>query len=294
MSNISLPLGSKGSGRARYAAAMELYQSGKISAEVLEMYRISSGLDGQDPEALLADSGGMPQDPAPPEVLVRRLIDEADRYLSGLHGPGVGEVRRKLNLWRGGAVTLCPQVPALVAEHLGAALDGLGRTHLALAQAIAAAAPHLHWRPYDSYPEAEIGTLFAQGHSYATLMGEHANIAAQHFDFGLFLIAPHVLYRDHRHRAAELYAPLTGPHGWRFGSGTPLIIKPAHVPVWNPPDRPHLTKVGPHPFLCLYGWTSEVEALAEVLPAADWPALEALRLEASAGTDHPSLESRPE
>ena len=28
MSNISLPLGAKGSGRARYAAAMEQYQAG--------------------------------------------------------------------------------------------------------------------------------------------------------------------------------------------------------------------------------------------------------------------------
>ena len=50
MSNISLPLGLKGSGRVRYAAAMELYQAGKISPETLEIYRISSARDGQNPE----------------------------------------------------------------------------------------------------------------------------------------------------------------------------------------------------------------------------------------------------
>ncbi|MEY4780111.1 MAG: hypothetical protein RLZZ607_1424, partial [Pseudomonadota bacterium] len=31
MSNLSLPLGAKGSGRARYAAAMEMYAKGQIS-----------------------------------------------------------------------------------------------------------------------------------------------------------------------------------------------------------------------------------------------------------------------
>ena len=83
-----------------------------------------------------------------------------------------------------------------------------------------------------------------------------------------------MLYRDHRHAAPELYVPLTGPHGWRFGPGAPLIVKPAHEPVWNDPCAPHLTKVGPVPFLCLYGWTRDAQSVAEVVPAADWAALE--------------------
>jgi hypothetical protein len=36
--------------------------------------------------------------------------------------------------------------------------------------------------------------------------------------------------------------------------------------------------VGPTPFLCLYGWTCDNDKPAEVLPAADWPELEKLRL----------------
>ena len=94
-----------------------------------------------------------------------------------------------------------------------------------------------------------------------------------------FSSPPHVLYRDHHHAAPELYVPLTGPHGWRFGPGRPLVVKPALLPVWNPPQRPHLTKVGPTPFLALYGWTRDVQAAASVIPATDWPALEALRLD---------------
>jgi hypothetical protein len=54
-----------------------------------------------------------------------------------------------------------------------------------------------------------------------------------------------------------------------------LIIKPAHAPVWNPPQQPHLTKVGPVPFLALFVWTRDVDIPALVLPAQDWAALEA-------------------
>ena len=282
--DLSLPLGAKGSGRARYAAAMALYQSGKISPQALEIYRIASALDSQDPEPMLAEIGaGSVAEPATGEVVFRRLIEEADRYLATLPGPpsckaGVAEVRAALNRWRAGPVTLKPRPNGVIAAHLGDALAPLTETHLALAQAIAAAAPYLCWKPYDRYPVADIGAAFAQGHAYASLIGEDATIPARDFDLGIFLIAPHLLYRDHHHAAPELYAPLTGPHGWRFGPRTPLVIKPAHVPVWNDPHSPHLTKVGPVPFLALFGWTADVTQTAVVIPATDWPALEALRL----------------
>lgn len=278
MSNLTLPLGARGTGRARYAAAMEAYQAGRISPEVLEIYRVASALDGQDPGPALARIGAAPAEPPSGALLLSRLIEEADRYLATLPGPGVAEVRAALNLWRGGPVSLTPQSHPVVAAHLGDALAPLAATHLALAQAIAGAAPYLTWQPYDRYPPAEIGAAFAQGQAYASLIGEEANIPATGYDLGIFLIAPHLLYRDHHHAAPELYAPLTGPHGWRFGPGTPLIVKPAHDPVWNDPHRPHLTKVGPTPFLALFGWTRDVREAAEVIPADDWPALDALRL----------------
>jgi hypothetical protein len=210
---------------------------------------------------------------------VARLIDEADRYIATLPGRGVAEVRAGLNQWRGGEVRVTPQANAVVNQHLSVALAPLRATHLALAQAIEGAAPHLTWITYDGYPLEEIGTDFAKGHAYASLIGEAGNVAAQDYDLGIFLIAPHVLYRDHHHAAPELYAPLTGPHGWRFGPHTPLITKPAHHPVWNDAHRPHMTKVGPTPFLALFGWIQDVRQVAQVIPAPDWPALEALRLE---------------
>lgn len=59
---------------------------------------------------------------------------------------------------------------------------------------------------------------------------------------------------------------------------SPLIVKPAHQPVWNPPHQPHLTKVGEVPFLYLFVWTRDVDQIAQVIPADDWPDLEAARL----------------
>lgn len=41
------------SGRTRYAAAMYFYQRGEMSAEALEVYRICSRLDAEDPAAVL-------------------------------------------------------------------------------------------------------------------------------------------------------------------------------------------------------------------------------------------------
>lgn len=231
------------------------------------------------------DTGKGPEGPmsgADPrgETAVRALIAEIAVYLGGLPGPGVAEVIAGMNRWAAGPVTLAARSatanPVLQA-HLPNALAALGKSHPTLAQAIARAAPWLKWITYDLYGDT-IGEQFARGHAYATLIGEGASVPAHDFDLGLFLIAPHVLYRDHCHRAPELYAPLTGPHGWRFAPDLPLQIKPAHEPVWNEPYRPHLTKVGPLPFLALFGWPRDVREAARVLQAQDWAELEALRL----------------
>lgn len=52
---VHIPLGLPGSGRQRYAAAMTLFQAGVISEAALEVYRICSSLDCQDPLSLLLE-----------------------------------------------------------------------------------------------------------------------------------------------------------------------------------------------------------------------------------------------
>lgn len=210
---------------------------------------------------------------------LRELIAETDRYLATLTGPGLNEARAGLALARDNPVRpSSSRSNGVVSDHLATALAALAPTHPALAAAIAAATPFLPWITYDAYPLSEIGEGFARGHAYASFIGEAAPVAAEDYYLGLFLIAPQVLYRDHHHPAPELYAPLTGPHGWRFAPNAPLVVAPAHEPVWNEPGQPHLIKVGPRPFLCLFAWTRDVNEPARVLHADDWAELEALEL----------------
>jgi hypothetical protein len=276
--HLHAPLGVKGSGRVRYGAAMALWRDGQISAEVLEVYRVAAAHDARDPLADLASRGL----PAPPtganRSAVLRLYQAARDYVLTLDHPGAAEVRAGLPADPGPERPMPPRANAVADRWLAAGLAPLAITHPALASAIAAAAPLLEWVTYDAYPRAQIGEAFATGHAFASILGGDAPFAARDFDLGLFLIAPNTLYRDHHHAAPELYAPLTGPHGWRFGPGRPLIVKPAHQPVWNPPHQPHLTKVGAVPFLSLFVWTRDVNETAQVIPADDWPELEAAQI----------------
>lgn len=281
---LATPLGEAGSARRRYAAAMSLNRAGLLSDAALEVFRICSPHDGEDPATLLTIRGLAKEVPLPMspnrETALARLVEEADRYFAGLPGPGIAEVRAGLSQWRNG--DLLPteaRANHVLDRWLSRALEQLEATHPALAQAIAQAAPHLCWLTFDGYPLDEIGPDFPAGHAATSIFGEtNAPFFSADWDMGLFLMAPDVLYRDHRHAAPELYAPLTGPHGWRFGADDAVQTLPAHVPVWNEPFRPHMTKVGREPFLCLYAWTRDVNAGAEVVPATDWARLESLKL----------------
>lgn len=273
---LQTPLGVPGSARLRYGAAMTLYSTGAISVDVLEVYRSCASLDAQNPLDLLAEY----QLPSPACALITAMLIQIDHYLSTLQGQGIADVR--LGITNALNAKIDPKTPKqnpVVGLQLETALKMASGQVPLLCATIAAAADHLNWITYDGYDPKDIGKDFAQGHAFTSIIGKDAPVFAQDFDLGLFLIAPHVLYRDHNHAAPELYAPLTGPHGWRFGPHTPLVIKPAHQPIWNPPFTPHLTKVGPVPFLCIFAWTADVDAPAKVIPAEDWVALETLRLD---------------
>lgn len=54
---VDTPLGEPWSGRTRYAAAMYLYKAGRMNAETLEVYRLCSRLDREDPLAIIRDRG---------------------------------------------------------------------------------------------------------------------------------------------------------------------------------------------------------------------------------------------
>jgi hypothetical protein len=54
---VNTPLGEPWSGRTRYAAAMYFYRKGVLGAEALEVYRLCSRLDAQDPLSIIRQRG---------------------------------------------------------------------------------------------------------------------------------------------------------------------------------------------------------------------------------------------
>ena len=212
----------------------------------------------------------MTNDPA----AIARLIDEIDRYLADLKGPGVDEVRQGILRFGQGPVSeaIRPAQPAC--GHLDAALLCMHGAE-ALRHAIQEARTQLRWITYDAYPADMIGGRFPVAHAFANLIGRDGFIPADDFELGLFLITPRTLYRDHHHKAPELYVPVTGPHEWRFGAGESFSEYQAHTPIWNEPMRVHATLVRDIPFLALFGWTRDVTVDAIVVPASDWAEIEA-------------------
>jgi len=205
---------------------------------------------------------------------ITRLVEEIDHYLADLRGPGIEEVRQGILRFAQGPVNegFKPSQPAC--GHLDAALLCMHGAD-ALRHAIKEARPQLRWITYDAYPADMIGGRFPVAHAFASLIGRDAFLPADDFELGLFLIAPHTLYRDHRHKAPELYVPLTGPHEWRFGAGEQWTELGANTPVWNESMRVHATLVRDIPFLAIFAWTRDVTADATVVPANDWAEIEA-------------------
>jgi hypothetical protein len=209
------------------------------------------------------------------ETAVRSLVDAIDTYLSTLASPGVSDVRDGIERFRHNSFRQQQPLSVPTLAHLEPALSFMDQGGQAsFAASIRSASPLLPWITYDLYPREEIGAAFAENHAFVSLVGEGSMIPAEDFDLGLFLIAPHIFYRDHHHPAAELYAPVTGPHGWRFAPGDPLEWHDAHHPVWNEPMQHHATKVGNIPFLAIYGWTKNVRFPAHVIRASDWADIE--------------------
>lgn len=209
---------------------------------------------------------------------VARLVAEAKGYIEGLRTErkGVDAVLSRLAEFdlSADAVVLPEPVETPTCGHLDAALVlAAAAGAKPLAEAISNARPFLHWITYDAYGPT-IGPRFPKHHAFTGLVGEHRMIPATDLAFGIFLIAPGTLYRDHRHPAPELYVPLTGPTRWRFERGA-WETREAGEPVWNEPGAVHATLVGEAPFLCLYGWTRDVMLPAETVNAPDWETIEA-------------------
>ena len=136
----------------------------------------------------------------------------------------------------------------------------------------------LCWRTDDGrfYADgADVGDGYRQGNMHALLVGpQNSPFYSDEVLLGFFLLAPRTLYRDHRHAAAEIYIPLTGPNGWRFEQGA-WEDHAVGKAIFNAPNVVHATRVYDKPFLSLFLWSRDIGLPCEVIPANDWASIEA-------------------
>lgn len=212
------------------------------------------------------------------ETVIRDLVALIDTYLARFATPGIADVRAGIAAHLDAPLQDIRPQRIAATRHADTALDWI-KTHgePQLAAAIEAAMPYLEWGAYDPYPREEIGDRYAENHAATTIIGYGGQLKSDDFDLGLFVFGPDTVYRDHHHAAPELYAPLTGPNGWRFASGQPLVWQPAHQPVWNEPWKQHAIKSGPLPFFAIYAWTRDVCIPAQMIVEPDWADLDAAK-----------------
>lgn len=132
---LAMPPGVPGSGRQRYGAAMTLWREGLIAHQVLEVYRIASAMDAQDPVPMLAEAG-LPR----PGTEIAAMVAVARALIAGCAGEGIAEVLAGLDAAH--VVAPAPVPNALVAARLPAALAALSGAE-ARGPRPAAAAPSL-------------------------------------------------------------------------------------------------------------------------------------------------------
>lgn len=158
-----------------------------------------------------------------------------------------------------------------------AAIDAPGLQNLK--SALLAARDHLRWKVDDGgYYAAgdDVGEGYRSGNMHSLLVGpQDALVHSTEHLLGLFLLAPWTLYRDHKHLASEIYIPLTGPSGWRFGLRA-WVDHLAGSRILNAPNVVHATRVYDRPFLALFAWTSYISSKCSVVVAGDWAETEFL------------------
>jgi hypothetical protein len=182
--------------------------------------------------------------------------------------PGVSEVLGRLSAQDISEST--HREPAAIhlpaCRHLPALLGELMVVESTLAAAIAANEDALEWRQNPNYSDETMGQAgYMDNYAYAEIIGPSGPFAGDNFLLGLMILGPHLHYRDHFHRAPELYWMLTGPSEWRSGIGD-FAVRAAGETIWHPPLVPHATRTGEVPLLTVWAWTGDVGEPAKLLP----------------------------
>ena len=114
----------------------------------------------------------------------------------------------------------------------------------------------LPWR-YGYAPRADAPGL-EDNVAWAEFVGPLAPVVSEKVCLGVTLIAPHTLYRLHRHNAVETYYVLSGTARWTADG-----VTHAHPPgtfILHPSNIVHAMEAGDEPLLAAYTWTGDIQA----------------------------------
>ena len=147
----------------------------------------------------------------------------------------------------------------------------------------------VNWKQDKSefYPTgSEVGKRYTESNLHAQLIGPNGSVAkSEDFMLGLFILGPWTLYRDHSHKAPELYLNLSKYSDWRFNFG-PWQRFGAGSLIWNPSKQVHATLVSEKPFLSIFAWLGHVNCLCKVHQSEDHNQIEQQLLQSFEITQH--------
>ena len=117
---------------------------------------------------------------------------------------------------------------------------------------------------------SEIGDSYLLGNMNSELIGPKLGaFRSKELRLGLFLLEENIFYKDHKHKAPELYLNLTNGTQWRFAEMV-WQNKRAGSIVLNKPFDVHAMKVGSRPFLSIWCWPTNSNEKCILVPKTDW------------------------
>jgi dimethylpropiothetin dethiomethylase len=173
--------------------------------------------------------------------------------------PGVGEVLSRLveqDLSAGALnkpeprrLIACKYLPELTAQAMMVAAD--------VAAALAAMEDRLAWWQNSNYAKDTLPGGAMADYASCELIGPRGFFPGDDFLLGFVIIGPERIYRDHLHKAPELYWLLSGPTDWSHAHG-PYEAHEAGDTLWHPPNLVHATRTLHAPLLAVWAWTHDV------------------------------------
>ena len=149
-----------------------------------------------------------------------------------------------------------------VLRHLDAALESARSGVLReLADVFATACADIRWTQNAAYDEARVGRELLDKYAYACLTGPDGHEPCEAPLSGYILLAPRLVYADHRHAPRELYLVLTPGAQWSLDSGEWFDVEAGDLIV-HEPWQMHAMRTVDKPMLAFAAWLERGERCA--------------------------------